>query len=286
VEYRRTSGWYYVGNGQLRFMDDDGWTEQYRNIDNPPRAVPPAEPGPISAAPADREPADRPSRPIMAWFLAGAVTAALAVMAGAPRALGALFEQSAQVLAPAPTAQGGPAEGAVAGPPPPSPAAPVTASPAAALPASPAAALTASPTATLPASPVASPPSASPTPVLSPSPPAGTFRVERVLAKAGDIIGDIKIVDQCLADGVDVNSALTLLNRSYVRLAESGVPPGLDRSEYVLRVRRLQTLTLQAAEGYDHDPTQAIASYSAVRSETRALFEQLNVALGSNLSLP
>ena len=273
MEYRRISGWYYVGNGQLRFMGDDGWTEQYSNIDNPPRAVPPAEPGPISAAPADQEPADRPTRPIMAWFLAGAVTAALAVMAGAPRALGALFEQSAQVLAPAPTAQGGPAEGM--------PAAPLPPSPAAALAASPTANVSASPTATLPAAPVASP-----TPVLSPSPVAGTFRKERALAKATDIIGDIKIVDQCLADGVDVNSALTLLNRSYVRLAESGVPPDIDRSEYVLRVRRLQTLTLQAAEGYDEDHTLAIASYSAVRSETRALFEQLNVALGSNLFLP
>jgi hypothetical protein len=106
------------------------------------------------------------------------------------------------------------------------------------------------------------------------------------LAKAADIIGDIQIVDQCLADGVDVNSALTLLSRSYGRLAETGVPPGVDRSRYTLGVTTLQALTLQAAEGYDDDRTGAVAKYSTARSETRVLFKQLNVALGSNFSLP
>ena len=98
-------------------------------------------------------------------------------------------------------------------------------------------------------------------------------------------MGDIQIVDQCLADGVDVNSALTLLSRSYGRLAETGVPPGVDRSDYVLRVITLQALTLQAAEGYDDDRTQAVAKYSAARSGTRVLFQQLNVAIGSDLSV-
>ena len=30
---------HYVGHGRLRLMDEDGWTDQYRNIDNPPRVV-------------------------------------------------------------------------------------------------------------------------------------------------------------------------------------------------------------------------------------------------------
>jgi len=115
---------------------------------------------------------------------------------------------------------------------------------------------------------------------------AGTFDRQRALAKAADIIGDIQIVDQCLADAVDVNSALTLLSRSYGRLAETGVPPGVDRSHYTLRVTTLQALTLQAAEGYDDNHAQAVSMYSTARSETRVLFKQLNVALGSNLSLP
>lgn len=29
------SGWYYVGSGQLRYMDSDGWTAQYKTIESP-----------------------------------------------------------------------------------------------------------------------------------------------------------------------------------------------------------------------------------------------------------
>ena len=266
-----------MGHGQLRFMDANGWTDEYRNIDNPPRAVPPPEPGPGSAVPADREPADgepadRSGRRVVAWFLAGAVTAVLAVMAGAPHALVALFETSAEVLGPAPLAEGGPAEGVTAGRPPP----PDATSPTSPPPTSPT-------SSTSPTSPTAS---RSPTPLVSPSPVAATFQRRRALAKAVDIVGDIKIVDQCLADDIDVNSALALLSRSYGRLAETGVPPGIDRSDYVVRLTTLQTLTIRAAEVYDDDRTQAVANYSAARSETGALFEELNDALGSDLSLP
>jgi hypothetical protein len=28
-------GWFYVGNGQLRYKDSDGWTDQYQDIDGP-----------------------------------------------------------------------------------------------------------------------------------------------------------------------------------------------------------------------------------------------------------
>jgi len=37
--------WYYVGNGQLRYKDLNGWTDQYQDIDGPPRTaeVEPAE---------------------------------------------------------------------------------------------------------------------------------------------------------------------------------------------------------------------------------------------------
>jgi hypothetical protein len=290
MEYRTRSGWYYVGHGQLRFMDAEGWTDRYRSIDNPPRKMAAEQFAPVAAVPADQEAAAKPDRRVMAWFVAGAVTAVLAVIAGAPRALVALYEQSAEVLAPAPMAQGGPAEGVVAAP---------LASSEATSPTSPTSSATAtstsatssdSPTSSAPASPTPASPtlsaSASPTPLVSPSPVAGTFNRQRALAKAADIMGDIQIVDYSLAEGVDVNSALTLLSRSYGRLAETGVPPDVDRSDYVLRVTSLQALTLQAAEGYDDDRTQAVSTYSAARSETRVLFQQLNDALGSNLSLP
>jgi hypothetical protein len=33
-------GWFYVGNGQLRYKDSDGWTEQYEDLDGPPKTAP------------------------------------------------------------------------------------------------------------------------------------------------------------------------------------------------------------------------------------------------------
>ena len=120
------------------------------------------------------------------------------------------------------------------------------------------------------------------------SPPASDadFSEQRALAKAADITADMENVDECLRTGVDVNSALVLLGRSYGRLAETGVPPGLDRSDYLARVATLQSLAAEAAEGYGIDRTAAIATYSSVRNKTRALFEQINGALGSHLSMP
>jgi len=43
-------GWYYVGNGQLRYMDADGWTDQYKKIDDPYKKIndPPPQPEPVS----------------------------------------------------------------------------------------------------------------------------------------------------------------------------------------------------------------------------------------------
>ncbi len=35
-------GWYYVGNGQLRYKSGDFWTDQYKTIDHSERPVPPA----------------------------------------------------------------------------------------------------------------------------------------------------------------------------------------------------------------------------------------------------
>jgi hypothetical protein len=34
--------WYYVGEGQLRYKDGDGWTDQYKTIDEPEAAAQPA----------------------------------------------------------------------------------------------------------------------------------------------------------------------------------------------------------------------------------------------------
>jgi hypothetical protein len=39
-------GWFYIGNGQLRYKDSEGWTDQYEDLDGPARTpdVGPPEP--------------------------------------------------------------------------------------------------------------------------------------------------------------------------------------------------------------------------------------------------
>ncbi len=59
-------GWYYVGNGQLRYKFGDFWTDQYKTIDHSERAVPtasiessdpvPAHTSPIAKLPHSRTP--------------------------------------------------------------------------------------------------------------------------------------------------------------------------------------------------------------------------------------
>jgi len=53
-------GWYYVGDGQKRYMDADGWTDQYKAFDDPYEKIdkPPAR---IRPSRAYTEPAERVS---------------------------------------------------------------------------------------------------------------------------------------------------------------------------------------------------------------------------------
>jgi ferric-dicitrate binding protein FerR (iron transport regulator) len=58
-------GWFYIGNGQLRYKDSVDWTERYQDIDEVAAARPmnSGSPGPAEAAPrpAMREPRRRRS---------------------------------------------------------------------------------------------------------------------------------------------------------------------------------------------------------------------------------
>lgn len=249
--YRTRSGWYYVGNGRLRFMDADGWTDQYRNIDDPPPAPRLEAPASSPSRPVDPHPATRPSH-TTAWFAAATVAAVTAVTVSASGGGLAGSGDRAGGRSPEPRAQG-PTAGQARTP------------------------------LVRPARPTTS---AVPTPSISPLAFEATFNQQRVIAKAVDVIGDMHIVDGCLAAGVDVQSALILLSRSYGRLAEAGVPPRLDRSAYLARVGTLQAQTAHAAESYDTDRTEALATYVVVRDGTTILFRQINGALGSDLSLP
>lgn len=116
--------------------------------------------------------------------------------------------------------------------------------------------------------------------------PVAGFDRTWALAKAADIIEDIGTVDERLGDGIQVDGALILLSDSYGRLADAGVPPGLDPHTYLARVETLQWFAGQAADRYDLDPLDATARYEVARNETGVLFAQINASIGSHLELP
>jgi len=52
-------GWYYCGHGQLRFMDADGWTDQYKSADSTRANALLAAPAATTADPQQHVPASR-----------------------------------------------------------------------------------------------------------------------------------------------------------------------------------------------------------------------------------
>lgn len=274
MEPNKKSGWYYVGNGQLRFMAADGWTDQYRKIDDPASAVQTGETqhepallidtALIAAAPHRSKP----------WVIAATATAVTILAVSAVWATGIVTNGPAETQSSvAPTLASAATQ--TAAPPPqasPTPSTPRAAETDTTAPAAPT-------RASRPPAPI-SPPPAPPLPVES------EFDQEWALAKADDIIEDITMVDEYLGDGIAVPGGLRLLSDSYGRLADAGVPPGLDRADYLARVKTLQSFAEQAADTYDFDPTNATAQYLVAREETGVLFQQINDAIGSDLALP
>jgi hypothetical protein len=273
VEHGRKPTWYYVGNGQLRFMDADGWTDQYRNIDDPAPAA-------LAEDPVHRfspAPQEGLSSQVRTWLIAVTTAGVTAVVLGAGWSTGAFFDAGppqqstvASLQGVAPKATTRPA----AAKPKPTPA-----------PSADKAAATTPQAAAVPSPRTLRIASTSKQVAVSTTESPTEFRQARALSKAADVIADLAVVDKCLGEGTDVDSALILLGRSYGRLADVGVPPALQRTDYLVQVRSLETLTIEAAEGYAADPTKATAAYLEVRSRTGALVKQINKATGSRLSL-
>ena len=271
MEPNKKLGWYYVGNGQLRYMDANGWTEQYRNIDDPVPAEETQQGPTLLAGATPTTPVSRRSKP---WLITTTAAAVTALAVSAAWATGILIHDPAEIQSSvAPTLASAATQTAAS----PTPAGTFASTPAPAEPE----------TSTAPA------PTRAPRPVASsrqapaaPPPVESDFDEEWALAKAGDIVEDIGTVDERLSDGIQVDGALNLLSDSYGRLADAGVPPGLDAASYLARVTTLQSFSAQAADGYDVDPTDATAKYLVVREETGVLFKQINGAIGSDLALP
>ncbi len=86
MEQSMRAGWYYVGGGRLRLMDAQGWTEQYRDIDERPPASPPT----VSSA-SDGVPAvGPPVKQLNPWLMAALSAGVTAVAVSATWATGLL----------------------------------------------------------------------------------------------------------------------------------------------------------------------------------------------------
>lgn len=116
--------------------------------------------------------------------------------------------------------------------------------------------------------------------------PGNDFDREWATKKVADIIDDIASVDERLADGVMVTSAMSMLSNSYGRLLDAGIPPGVEASEYAARVSTLEEFAARAADLYRADPQEGTAKYAVLREQTGPLFAQLNAALGTDFRLP
>lgn len=86
MEQIKRPGWYYVGGGRLRFMDAEGWTAQYRDIDERPPAAPPT----ASSASYGAPPVSRPVRQLNPWLVATVSAGVTAVAVSAAWATGLL----------------------------------------------------------------------------------------------------------------------------------------------------------------------------------------------------
>lgn len=54
-------GWFYVGNGKLRYKDNSGWTDQYQDLDGPPVTD---DVGPAGSPVAGADPREAVRRPV------------------------------------------------------------------------------------------------------------------------------------------------------------------------------------------------------------------------------
>jgi len=116
--------------------------------------------------------------------------------------------------------------------------------------------------------------------------PESSFDRDWADSKVSDIIEDIRIIDERLLDGIQVPTPMRMLGDSFVRLADAGVPPGVDAADYMARLATLEDFARQAADTYSVSPIEGAATFAVVREQTGVLFDQLNAALGTSYRLP
>lgn len=113
-----------------------------------------------------------------------------------------------------------------------------------------------------------------------------TFNRAVALADYGNLVSDIRVLDQMTLSGNAAALQLDLLGQHLARLGANGPPPGLDAPSYYGRLYSLG-LFARAASGEARAGSPVAASrYTVIRRETSVLLSLVNGALSTTFTLP
>lgn len=77
-----------------------------------------------------------------------------------------------------------------------------------------------------------------------------------------------------------------MLATSFERLAEAGVPPGLDAASYLASLETLVFFADMASDEVLYAPIDGAARYAIIRKETAPVLADLSAATGTSFGLP
>jgi len=297
-------GWYYVGDGQKRYMDADGWTDQYKAFDDPYKPInePPVRAGLLNSEPtnsgspspatANKLPgAKKPHRrapPLVLAFCLGLL--ALGVGGGLLKAnvfpgwAAWATEQAGQISAfispPSPTAQAiaakpkakakakTPVKAAA-----PKPPAPKTGAP--------------KPVATKHAVRPAAPAPAAP---IQPKPNPGWDGRGYTKADYADRVGQVAVwVGYVREDsGLELatHTDLVALGQRFKSIGVMPAPPGVDPAWWAAETSILSQFSQQAADEWANgDQMAAMGRFEAIVEESNNLITKVNKAFGLHVAL-
>lgn len=291
----------------MRYHDGEGWTEQYRNLDERPAAgladvestAPAAETPAATAAPEPRKRA----LPILAVGACGVILFGFGLggivsggLGGQPSAqatsVGASFgttqaQPTLPMAGPVTTLETWPSTSSAASTPPaPKPPAARHLKPAPVPP--PAPKVTASPSPGAPKGRLITPtPNLTGSPV---NPPPETDAFDKAYAKviAGRIVEDVATGDTRFMDRPDLRAATTMgfLSTDMEDLLDCGMPRLGDKATYYATVATLRDFYAKAGDQLPRDVDGALATYTVARQHTAELLTLLNPILGTRYRLP
>lgn len=274
-------GWYYVGTGQLRYHDGDGWTDQYKPIEGPKTSSVPVINESSDAARSNKSPdVKKPHRrtsPIVIALCAGLVGLGVGVGLLNSNVLTSWASwaseragQGSALETPPPTSQAAAVKPKV------KPKVPAKVGPPKAI----APKAIANPAPTHASAPKASPATRAPAAI-------DDFDKAYAGLVTADLVDDIATADERFLDQPKLGASTTMgfLSADMGRLLNAGMPPMADKAHYYALVTTLENFYGQAADQLPEDVIGAAATYTVARQSTSELLGLLNPVLGTKYAL-